>query len=339
MVAVLLVAAPLLLLPAAAHADSVATVTSPDGVNVRSGPGTTFPVLAIAPFGTALTVTGDAAAGNWLPVNYGGVAGYVLGEYVSVAAPTPATGVAFSAPGGQGGPTPPQPAPAATPTPVPATPPAAAAVAQFATVVPPDGLNLRSGPGTSYPVVVAVPGGARLQIAGRPNADGWYSVVYGDRAGWVLGSYLSFTAMTPTPAPTATTAAPPGTARFAWPVESRRISTPFSVAHPGIDIDEFPNGGNPVSAGAAGTVTFAGGSACCSYGLYVIVKHADGYTSLYAHLSSVAVSEGQEVRQGALLGKSGNTGYSTGAHLHFEIRKDGVAVDPLTLLSGAYSME
>jgi len=90
---------------------------------------------------------------------------------------------------------------------------------------------------------------------------------------------------------------------------------------------------------SAGTVTFAGGNACCSYGLYVIVKHSDGYTSLYAHLGSVSVSEGQEVKQGTVLGKSGNTGLSTGPHVHLEIRKDGVAIDPLTLLPGPYTIE
>jgi murein DD-endopeptidase MepM/ murein hydrolase activator NlpD len=113
----------------------------------------------------------------------------------------------------------------------------------------------------------------------------------------------------------------------------------YSASHPGIDIDEYPNGDNPVLAIAAGTVTFAGGNACCSYGLYVIVKHADGYTSLYSHLSSIGVSEGQEVKQGASLGKSGNTGFSTGVHVHLEIRKDGVAIDPLTLLPGPFNLE
>jgi murein DD-endopeptidase MepM/ murein hydrolase activator NlpD len=113
----------------------------------------------------------------------------------------------------------------------------------------------------------------------------------------------------------------------------------FSATHPGIDIDEFPFGNNPVLAIMAGTVTFVGGEECCSYGLYVIVKHTDGYTSLYAHLSSISVLEGQEVKQGQVLGKSGNTGFSTGVHLHLEIRKDGVAIDPLTLLPGPYVIE
>jgi murein DD-endopeptidase MepM/ murein hydrolase activator NlpD len=161
--------------------------------------------------------------------------------------------------------------------------------------------------------------------------------------GWVDGKFLNFASGAPAPSPSATPTATAGpaqpNARFIWPVESRRISQSFSGRHAGIDIDEFPSGGNPVVATAAGTVTFAGGDACCSYGLHVIVKHADGYSSLYSHLSSIAVSEGQEVKQGGLLGKSGSTGFSTGAHLHFEIRKDGVSVDPLTLLTGPYSLE
>jgi murein DD-endopeptidase MepM/ murein hydrolase activator NlpD len=215
----------------------------------------------------------------------------------------------------------------------------------------------------SYPALLTMPGGARVQVVGSPTADGWYSVNYNGTLGWVDGKYLSIGSgslnvaasapgATPTPrpsstpaaggTPTATTTATPSPAsssRFIWPVQSRKISTLFSADHPAIDIDEFPSGGNPVSAAAAGTVTFAGGSSCCSYGLYVIVKHSDGYTTLYAHLSSYSVSEGQEVTQGQLLGKSGSTGRSTGAHLHFEVRKDGVAVDPLTLLPGSYTVE
>jgi murein DD-endopeptidase MepM/ murein hydrolase activator NlpD len=90
-----------------------------------------------------------------------------------------------------------------------------------------------------------------------------------------------------------------------------------------------------VVATAAGKVTFAGGNQCCSYGLYVTVQHRDGSSSLYAHLSALSVSEGQEIAQGQTLGASGNTGRSTGAHLHFELDLNGSPVDPLMYLPSA----
>ncbi|MFN8559702.1 MAG: peptidoglycan DD-metalloendopeptidase family protein [Dehalococcoidia bacterium] len=323
--------------PGALHADTSMTVSSSDGVNLRIAPNLNSAILTVIPFGATLTATGDASDEGWLPVSYNGMSGFVMETYVvarSGSAPVsvPAAGsggvsVAFS---------PPQPGASPTPSATPGAP-------QWALVSPPDGLNLRSGPATSFRVVITAPGGARVQVVGRPTSDGWYSVVYGGTTGWVDGKFLVIGV--PGPATTAVTGSSttplpvPANTRFMWPVESRRISTMYSSGHPGIDIDEFPSGGNPVVATAAGTVTFAGGNVCCSYGLYVIVRHSDGYSSLYSHLSTIGVTEGQDVKQGQLLGKSGNTGFSTGAHLHFEIRKDGGTVNPLSVLPGSYSVE
>ena len=79
-------------------------------------------------------------------------------------------------------------------------------------------------------------------------------------------------------------------------------------------------------------VIFAGGDPCCSYGLYVIVRHDAGYTTTYGHLSEILVEAGQAVVAGQAVGLSGDTGHSTGPHLHFEIRRDGVPLDPLLFL-------
>ena len=127
-------------------------------------------------------------------------------------------------------------------------------------------------------------------------------------------------------------AADAGKYKYIWPVSGRSITTYFSPGHPGVDVDQYPAGGNPVVAVAAGRVIFAGGNQCCSYGLYVKVEHKEGVVTLYAHLDSMSVREGQEVTQGQVLGKSGNTGFSTGAHLHFEMHFSGGAVDPLGYL-------
>jgi murein DD-endopeptidase MepM/ murein hydrolase activator NlpD len=119
---------------------------------------------------------------------------------------------------------------------------------------------------------------------------------------------------------------------FIWPVGGR-ISSYFGPAHPlGIDIDLHSAPNAPIGAAAAGTVTFAGGNACCSYGYYVVVNHGNGFETLYAHFSSVAVSTGQRVSQGQLLGYGGRTGYATGNHLHFEVHINSKIVNPLEYL-------
>jgi murein DD-endopeptidase MepM/ murein hydrolase activator NlpD len=97
--------------------------------------------------------------------------------------------------------------------------------------------------------------------------------------------------------------------------------------HPGLD---FPAPfGTPVYAARSGTVTWAGWRPG-GYGNLVSVAHGGGVRTMYAHLSSIAVVRGQRVVTGALLGRVGSTGLSTGPHLHFEVRLRGASIDPLT---------
>ncbi len=117
-----------------------------------------------------------------------------------------------------------------------------------------------------------------------------------------------------------------------WPVTGP-ISSYMGPSHPlGIDIDLFATPYTDVHAATSGTVTFAGGNACCSYGYYVIAMSPGGIETLYAHFSSIAVSIGQHVSQGEVLGVSGCTGNCTGNHLHFEVIDNGVRVNPLSYL-------
>lgn len=94
--------------------------------------------------------------------------------------------------------------------------------------------------------------------------------------------------------------------------------------HSGIDF-AAPTG-TPVRATASGRVVSAGDAG--GYGLMVEIEHGDGLSSRYAHMSAIAVSVGQTVSAGDLVGRVGSTGRSTGAHLHYEVRTDGSAVDP-----------
>lgn len=97
--------------------------------------------------------------------------------------------------------------------------------------------------------------------------------------------------------------------------------------HDGVDL-AMPEG-TEVLASASGEVTyvstdpqaFQNCGACISYGAYIIIKHDDDYTTKYAHLSEILVSAGDTISQGQIIGKSGNSGGSTGPHLHFEINE------------------
>ncbi len=116
----------------------------------------------------------------------------------------------------------------------------------------------------------------------------------------------------------------------AWPT-SGFVTQEFLAAnrdarrfHPGIDI-AAPEG-TPVRASAAGTVTFAGWDP--QYGYLVAIDHGMGIETFYGHNSRLTVTTGQRVERGALIGWVGSTGRSTAPHLHFEVRKDGIPVDP-----------
>lgn len=138
-------------------------------------------------------------------------------------------------------------------------------------------------------------------------------------------------APSPAPAPVAANA-PTSSSGLIWPV-SGPISSYMDGSHPlGIDIDLFGTPFTTIVAATSGTVTFAGGDPCCSYGYYVIIVSADGIETVYAHFSSISVSTGQTVNQGDALGTSGCTGYCTGNHLHFEVIDNGTRVNPLSYL-------
>ena len=98
--------------------------------------------------------------------------------------------------------------------------------------------------------------------------------------------------------------------------------------HDGIDINAFAN--TPVYAVADGKVSIAGWIS--GYGNYIQIEHSNGLSSFYAHLNQINVAIGQTVKQGQIIGKSGNTGVGTGAHLHFGVKKNKGSDDPMKYL-------
>ncbi len=100
--------------------------------------------------------------------------------------------------------------------------------------------------------------------------------------------------------------------------------------HTGIDIQSARK--TDFVAAQTGTIIFSNWFA--GYGKAIIIDHGGGYTTLYAHLDVINVEVGQVVKKGQIIGKTGNTGYSTGPHLHFEVRMNGDYVDPLTYVKG-----
>ncbi len=127
--------------------------------------------------------------------------------------------------------------------------------------------------------------------------------------------------------------------KLRWPIKGR-VMSPFGTrvhptfktktVHTGIDIDG--KRGDPVGAAAAGEVLFAGWLR--GYGQIVVLDHGGDLTTVYAHLSKISVAEGDRVTVGQTIGLVGDTGVATGHHLHFEVRVNGEARDPMRYLGG-----
>ncbi|MBE6753160.1 MAG: M23 family metallopeptidase [Ruminococcaceae bacterium] len=124
-----------------------------------------------------------------------------------------------------------------------------------------------------------------------------------------------------------------GTGRFTWPLPGvNTVSSKYGMRwgrlHSGIDISCGGVYGRTIVAADSGTVTMVKNSPS-GYGLHLTISHGNGYSTLYAHCSSISVSAGQKVSKGQAIAKVGNSGRSTGPHLHFEIRVNGSAKNPM----------
>lgn len=125
---------------------------------------------------------------------------------------------------------------------------------------------------------------------------------------------------------------------FDWPVDEARLTRGFiperrKRKRPHLGIDLAGPRGTPIFSAQAGTVIYAG-KAFRGYGKMILVENRNGWASLYAHLNKINIREGDAVTKGQKIAEMGNTGRSTGNHLHFEIRRDRRPVDPMAYLPG-----
>lgn len=137
-----------------------------------------------------------------------------------------------------------------------------------------------------------------------------------------------------------------GTGEMAWPVPGfYQITSGYGARydgtdfHMGIDISGKDVHGASVIAAGNGKISYvsADWNSGAGYGMYVVIDHGDGVSTLYGHLSEILVNVGDDVEKGQAIAKVGSTGYATGPNLHFEVRENGATVDPVPYLAAATS--
>ncbi len=189
-------------------------------------------------------------------------------------------------------------------------------------------------------------------LAELGHTAGWQAgLAFAALAGVIIAIPAAANANLPAPEPPVVKAAEPAPAPpppefvFADPLPGREIGSPFGLRelpweakgrlHEGVDI-AAPTG-EPVHVTLTGVIARTGVSS--SYGRFVEVRHEDGLSSFYAHLKSAAahLRRGRAVEAGQVVGYVGDTGHSTGPHLHFEIRRDGAPLNPEMFIDHAFA--
>ncbi|MGG2067120.1 MULTISPECIES: SH3 domain-containing protein [unclassified Bacillus (in: firmicutes)] len=255
-------------------------IVNADALNVRSEPNTQSEIIDVLPNGKFVTIQEEQE--GWYKVIHNGTSGYVKKEFLSNVAQPLVKGITV-----QGG-----------------------SSYYVATPV----LKVRSGAGTNTAIIGSLQNGAQVQVVGKVGT--WYKIRYGSGYGYVGQQYILQGQQQQQPQ-----AKPSIPAVFKYPTQGN-VSSTFDVRwgqmHYGVD---FAATGNvSIQAAAPGTVVKSYYST--SYGNVVFVAHhinGNLYTTVYAHMSNRAVKVGDNVATGQLLGYMGNTGHSTGQHLHFEL--------------------
>lgn len=320
---------------------------SGNGVNLLSAPNGEASQAGFAPNQGLVEILADAGNG-WYQVRWDDQVGYIDGALLTeTQGPRRATDRTA------------QPAPTATAsaTTVP-TSGAAFVEGDEVEVQPPSGvgINMRAEAGVDAERVGFLDDGVIVEVTAGPVKDNegndWYSVTDGTQSGWVRADLIGTPAAASTTDAASTTAttnaasaARNATTGFILPVSNFRFTQDYGCSslgfysydpswgcsiHDGVDLAAAS--GTPLFAVADGTVV-AAGWCDCGLGYYVEIDHGNGLHTVYGHMvSQPSVSVGQQVGQGTTIGAVGSTGLSTGPHVHFMVRQDGVTQDPKSYL-------
>lgn len=123
---------------------------------------------------------------------------------------------------------------------------------------------------------------------------------------------------------------------YDWPVDRARLTRGFLTKRPRphLGVDLAAPRGTPILSAQKGFVIYAGRD-FRGFGKMILIDSGHGWASIYAHLDKILIKEGDRVLPGQIIGRMGSTGRATGSHLHFEIRRNKLPVDPLLYLPGA----
>lgn len=126
---------------------------------------------------------------------------------------------------------------------------------------------------------------------------------------------------------------------WVWPLKNVKVTSRYGDRsgkfHDGVDLKAHV--GTPVLAAQKGRIAYAG-SGLSGYGKLIVIRHPSGLLTVYAHNSKFLVKKGQNVKRGQKIALAGKSGRATGPHLHFEIRKGAISVDPVRLLPGRWTV-
>ena len=167
----------------------------------------------------------------------------------------------------------------------------------------------------------------------KVNSGSWVMVPGGQRefVQWLVPTVAKGASGTSSTSQSACAGGAVGSGGFVWPADNHFLSgNDYWSGHLGIDIADGEGG--PVYAADSGVVTMAQGGYNYGYGNVIQIDHGNGYSTVYAHLSSIGVSVCESVGAGQWIGAAGNTGNSEGAHLHFEVRQNGGFINPWFVL-------
>ncbi len=329
--------------------NAVASVSEPEGVNMRQDPGSGSPTVRALSYQTMVELRVDeldtvyTEGSRWWPVQVDGLVGWVSGAYLAPAE-------AWSEPA------------ASNEWVDTATSEIASKVAEFfqagsyvaANTDDGVGVNIRADGAPDAERIGIVPEDDVVQVMDGPTYDPignpWYLITDGEVTGFVVGNYLTY-ADQPGAAAAQEVIPPkvsvPGvaTGSMQYPLDSWTFTQAFGCSPYWFEPWDsavgcnFHNGADlaapaytPLLAADGGTVEYSGWCDC-GLGYYVKIDHGNGFKTLYGHMAELPwVSAGQAVSKGDVIGPVGSTGISTGPHVHFIVQVDGVAQDPLLYL-------